>query len=327
MKRRTFLLAVTAGSGTAYAAPWRGAVRDFGNIPGDRRLAQTRNSRKWFPTLKGIGKGRKALNWKYFEEVSGGPAAPHYQWANNFGEGDCVAQAAAFGCDVLAGTDILAKNEAEQWIAKASVEAIYWGGRVEIGKNVVRRAGMPGDWACRWLQEYGVLHRINYFEQGVDLTGYSPRRSNSRRHKGVPDALEPVAQEHPVKDWAVVTEWAEARDELYKGSVILMCGKWAPYKTRDKDGFVKLQTGWGAEEWNHCQVLIGMDDEFRRPGALMMNSHGATWIKGPKRHGQPDGSYWLDPDDLTRFFTHGNCYVMSNYTGHPTVLPRHHKFY
>jgi len=43
--------------------------------------------------------------------------------------------------------------------------------------------------------------------------------------------------------------------------------------------------------------ILGVDDNQKRPGVLIQNSWG-IWNGGPKRHNQPDGSFWVDADVL-----------------------------
>ena len=47
-------------------------------------------------------------------------------------------------------------------------------------------------------------------------------------------------------------------------------------------------------------AIIGVDADYRRPGVLVVNSWGRYWVDGPKRHDQPDGTFWCDADVLER---------------------------
>ena len=64
--------------------------------------------------------------------------------------------------------------------------------------------------------------------------------------------------------------------------------------------------------------LSAVDDAFKRPGTLCQNSWGPNWISGPKRHNQPDGSFWIDADVLEkRILSQGDSWAYSNFVGYP----------
>jgi hypothetical protein len=48
-----------------------------------------------------------------------------------------------------------------------------------------------------------------------------------------------------------------------------------------------------------------------------MNSWGADWISGPKRHDQPDGSFWVDADVAERMLRGQDSFAVSGYEGYP----------
>ena len=64
-------------------------------------------------------------------------------------------------------------------------------------------------------------------------------------------------------------------------------------------------------------LIIGMDDTGRRPGGLLLNSWGPDWISGPKRLGQPEGSFWVDADIIDRMLAQEDSFAPSSYFGYP----------
>ena len=61
--------------------------------------------------------------------------------------------------------------------------------------------------------------------------------------------------------------------------------------------------------------ILGVDDSYRRPGVLVQNSWG-KWNGGPKRNNQPDGSFWVDADEIERrILKTGDCWAYSGYDG------------
>jgi hypothetical protein len=270
-----------------------------------------------------------------------GELVPHVQTKDGVHEGDCIGQGVGLGVDVLAACDKYMQFEPEEWVAKSSVEMIYAGSRNEIGAGrLAGKAGSYGKWAVKYLKEYGVLHRIPYKvgEFELDLTGYHPSRSKRFRDLGVPDELEGIAREHPVKNYTKILDWRTAFDALYMGQPIILCSSYAFHDVRDKDGFAKPYLGsqrWKKtfgrrgywvnyrKRWYHCILLAGFKDD-ERPGGLLINSWGPDWITGPRTFGQPEGSFWVDAEYLDLMFNEwDSCFALSAYVGHPQKMLNH----
>jgi hypothetical protein len=66
-------------------------------------------------------------------------------------------------------------------------------------------------------------------------------------------------------------------------------------------------------------VLLGVDDEYRRPGALAVNSWGKSWVSGPTRYNQPAGSFWIDAATVDAAMKQGDSIALSGYVGYPQV--------
>ena len=65
-------------------------------------------------------------------------------------------------------------------------------------------------------------------------------------------------------------------------------------------------------------AIIGVDDDYRRPGVLVVNSWGRHWVDGPKRHDQPDGTFWCDADVLERqILREQDSWAFGDYEGFP----------
>jgi len=61
----------------------------------------------------------------------------------------------------------------------------------------------------------------------------------------------------------------------------------------------------------------GVDDSGRRPGICNQNSWGRSYHYGPKRHNQPDGSFWIDADNADKMCRNGDAWAISNFKGFP----------
>jgi hypothetical protein len=289
----------------------------FGAIQPDRPTKRIQFGQA-FRKLAGSGEGKKAHLWKLLEQVTGEPLVPHRQP----GEGDCVGQTFALCADLLAAADIHMRHEPEKWIAKASVEAIYGGSRVQIGGLRSWSDGSQGEWAVKFLNEYGVLHRIEYEDD--DLRGYDHRRSNQYGRNGVSEDLLRIAQEHPCATYTHIKTWAQARDALYMGQPIGLCSTYAFSNKRNSNGFAKQYTGRRRKTWFHAMCLAGYDETTSKPGGLIQNSWGPDWISGPKRFDQPEGSFWATPQEIERMLQDwDDCFAISSYLGHPERTINH----
>ncbi len=268
--------------------------------------------RQRLDSIKGTGKGKKVLLYKLFEQVTGRPLVPHYQQI-----GDCVGMAYGLGVDVLTAVQMLMHSKSEQWVTKSATEIIYAGARIEVGKGLLKKDGSYGTWAAEFIREWGVLLRQPYLDGEFDFTIYDGNKARALGQssgKGVPDALEPLCKLHPVKTCALVNSWEECRDAVANGYPVPMCSNIGFTTKRDRDGFLRR----GRRPWYHAMVIIGVDDEYRRAGGLIQNSWGGDiWVSGPKRHEQPDGSFWCDAATIDAAMKQGDSIALSGYVGYP----------
>lgn len=335
MDRRDFLK-YTAAAGSSLLVPSIGhcgnkKVVYSGWIPNPKVADQfIRQSRSPFfaqqaPKIIGSGKGRIVLLYKYLEKALGGEIIPHTQYdpETKRGVGDCVGQAYGMAVDILGATQIYGTGKNERWVAKASTEAIYAGSRYEIGVNehgarkLLLADGTNGIYTCEFLQSYGVLVRKKYGD--IDLTEYSVDRAKDWGKNGVPDELESIAKQHPVRSYALVRNYEDVRDSIANGYPVVFCSSLGfeeckqcnPGGLRDAEGFLK-QCG----TWFHAFAGIGMDDTDR-PGVLAINSWGSHWSGGPKRHKQPDGSFWIEAQDVDALCESNDSFAISNFVGFP----------
>jgi hypothetical protein len=207
--------------------------------------------------------------------------------------------------------------------ALCASEVIYAGSRVEIGGGKIWGDGSVGAWAAQYVSQYGTLIRGVYGQW--DLTHEDDRIATSwgRRGQGVPDALEPLVKEHPIKTASLVQSYEEARDAIVNGYPVTVCSTVGFRMQRDSDGFAAA-----GPTWPHCMVFVAVDDAFRRPGLLCQNSWGPNWISGPKRHDQPEGSFWVDAETCNRMLSGrsmggADSFAVSGYVGYPAQKLSH----
>lgn len=265
--------------------------------------------------LQDSGKGKLSLLYLALKAVTGS----YGYWEQNTQTiGDCVSHGCANAIDVLTCVEIQA-GEAEKFVAPAATEPGYAGSRHEVGHDQLGSAdGSVGAWGAIWFRDWGNLIRKQYAAGGrmYDLSTYSGSKARQwgAPGVGVPDALEPIAREHPVRTVSLVHSYEDVRDANANGYPVTIASMQGFTSMRDEEGFAAP-----SGSWPHQMVIWATDDEFRRPGCLIMNSWGPGWISGPKRHEQPDGSFWVDADVIDRMVRQfgGDSWAFSQYEGFP----------
>jgi hypothetical protein len=257
--------------------------------------------------IRDSGKGKVVLLHKALIQVMG-RFPVHEQTI-----GDCVSHGWGLGIDVLKAVQIAA-GAREEFTGETATEIVYAASRVEVGGGRLGNGdGSIGAWAAQAVSEtVGTLVRGKYGD--LDLTEYSGATAKKlgRRGAGVPDDLEPQAREHPVKTTSLVRTYEELRDAIANGYPVPPCSNRGFASRRDEKGFAKPSGSWA-----HCMLFLAVDDEDGRPGVLCQNSWGDNWISGPKRHDQPDGSFWVDADVAERMLAEQDSFAMSGYVGFP----------
>ena len=109
-----------------------------------------------------------------------------------------------------------------------------------------------------------------------------------------------------------VRTYEEARDAIANGYPMPVSSSRGFQSKRDKDGFARPEG-----EWMHCMCFLAVDDAYKRPGLLCVNSWDETWISGPKRHDQPEGTFWVDAEVADGMLRQGDSFAISGYSGYP----------
>jgi hypothetical protein len=219
--------------------------------------------------------------------------------------GCCVACGAALACDVLMAIDTV-RNASGNPTSRTDVHTIYWGSRVEIGKNRIQGEGSVGVWACEYLKTYGALPQKKYPE--VDLSKFSPSLCCSQQsYKGVPDTLEPTARQHPVKTYAQVKSFDEAVYALAEGFPITIASSQGFRMELDANGF-----GRPSGTWNHQQCIVAYELE-PTPCLWIANSWDACYRGGPP--GWCPAVMKVDKRTVDRMLKEGDSWALSQFEG------------
>jgi hypothetical protein len=320
MLSRRKMLAVGAGALTglalrdALADPRRPIHGGWLNLDESRLEFLRANARPYLgdhgKAIKGDGRNKQISLIKHYERVTKKKFQPNFQEI-----GDCCGEAGTMGAQVLAATQIDLHKKNEEWKGPFSVEFTYASSRVEVGGGRIRRVdGSTGAWTSESMRRIGLLRREKYGQ--YDLRNYRPDlgRAWGRSGVGVPDELEKIAKEHPIKTVALVSSWDEACDCIANGFPVLLCSSVGYNQKTDKDGFLRHM----GIIWYHAMLLAGIDTVSRRQGGLIVNSWGTDWLSGPQHAlGTPAGCFWADAQNIEAAIREGDSFALSNFAGFP----------
>ena len=241
------------------------------------------------------------------------PAQP-YPNVNQRDVGCCVGAGFKHASDALQAIQIVGGKPGE--FRPASVEAIYGGSRVEVGGGRLSGDGSVGAWAAKYLKNYGVLPMQRYPLTGspvvADLTTFSPAKAREWGRTGVPNSLEALAREHPVKGIAQVRTWEECRKALTQGYPVTVCSDQGFTMKRDANAFCSPQGSWA-----HCMCILGVRGGTR-PGGFVLNSWGDQAHTGPVYPASmPLAGFWADASVIDRMLSQGDSYALSEAVGFP----------
>ena len=248
------------------------------------------------------------LLWRAVRKVNA-RAPPWYPNIDQGSVGDCVGAGTKHAVDALQAVQIASGKRAE-W-KPVSLEVIYAGSRVEVGGGRIRGDGSVGAWAAKWVSQWGVIPMEKIGD--YDLSTYSQSRARSWGRSGVPNDLEPVAREHPVKGAALVTSWQDVDRAVRQGYPVIVCSDQGFRMERDRDGFCSPRG-----TWPHCMAVIGVRGG-RRPGAFILNSWGDKAHTGPTYPDDaPVAGFWADADTISGMVRQGDSFALSDVTGFPS---------
>jgi len=249
--------------------------------------------------LYGSGEGKLSLPFKSLQKFDPGFGPLERQTT-----GDCVSHATRNAIDITRAVEIDIKGEPEAFIARGATEGIYQ----SRGHN---GQGMSCSTAARYAnQRGGILLRKDY--GSIDLSRYN---STLGANKKIPnDIYITEADKHRVNSISMITTVEAARDALANGYSISVCSNVGFSSRRDKYGIAKRGSGW-----NHAMAWIACDDTrevYKETLFLVQNSWG-KWNSGPKKCGQPDGSFWIREGDARNMLSQSGSWVFSDVDGFP----------
>lgn len=250
--------------------------------------------------LYGTGEGKLALLYKSVQKFD-----PTFGAHERQVTGDCVSHSTRNAVDVTRSHEIIG-GDREEFIARSATEAIY-GSRGHSGQ------GMSCSVAARFVhQNGGILLRKDY--GFVDLSKYDGMLGAGWGRRGVPDDVVKEGQKHQVTTISNIRTVEEARDAIANGYAISVCSGYGFSSRRDQHGIAKRSGGW-----SHAMAWVAMDDtrEILNETLFLVQNSWGVWNGGPKRHDQPDGSFWIREKDARGMLSGGGAWVFSDVDGFP----------
>lgn len=230
---------------------------------------------------------------------------------------DCTSFALARAAQDLILVEVAERGDGEVWPGhEVATEPIYGGGRVEIGGRRIRGNGLVVSWGAKWLQEYGVLLRKDY--RSVDLSTYSGSRAKSWGESGVPNEIEPIARENPVKDWTVIQSGPDIIAAAAGRFPIATGSNYGFTETRDENGFCYPSGSWAhAMAWRGYVIVKG-----NRPAVPIQQS----WKNSPRGNDLvklesgreiklPFGVFLVDMEHCERMAARGDAVALTGVRG------------
>ena len=226
--------------------------------------------------------------------------------------GDCVSHAVRNAIDITRSVEI-DQGELESFITRGATEAIY-GSRGHVGQ------GMHCSKAARFVHANGgILLRQKYPTLFLEFSVYDSEIGIKWGRRGVPDNVKEEAKKHQVKTVSLVATVEEARDALSNGYALAVCSNQGFSSQRNKYGIAKP-----SGTWHHAMCWCACDDtrEIHNETLFLVANSWGLWNSGPKRHEQPDGSFWIREKVARSMLGQRGAWAFSNVDGFPArTLP------
>jgi hypothetical protein len=245
--------------------------------------------------------------WDFAKQVTGDNLPPRNQGQ----VGSCVA----FGCCSAVEYTMcveIAEGQLEEFKPLVQ-EVVYGGSRVEIGNGGLRGDGSIGAWAASFVRKYGVLNRGVFLDGKYDLTKYSESLCRQWGATGVPNDLEPLVKEHPVKATTKVSDWTSAKKALAQGYAISVASNQGFTTSRDKNGICRP-----SGVWNHQLSCIGYATIESQEYGFILNSWGLYMGTNNIGPGNPSpAGFYAHSSVIDRMLKQGDSFCYSGVEGFP----------
>lgn len=226
--------------------------------------------------------------------------------------GDCVSFGAKNATEYLQCCEILMKGDREKF-RPVFPPYLYGTGRVFIGRGQLDgEDGSLGSWMADAVIKYGVLasdeSNVPQYEGRVAKKwGDTP---------GPPDEFVNIGKTHPIKSAARINNWEELVTAICNGYPCTVASNQGFEMEAGNDGFHDASGQWG-----HQMCIVGVDDEYSQPYAIIVNSWGDAHgrLKDFNTNEElPIGVLRAKKNIIQRMINSGEVFAYSNFLGFPT---------
>jgi len=191
-------------------------------------------------------------------------------WAQR--AGSCVAEGAGSACNYLACTNIALLNKSEKF-RRSYVPYHYGTMRVFIGAKYGVNFGFNDDGGIGSFMAEAVKEYGNLFADTPGVEPYQGEADIARRwgyRPGPKKEFITEAKKYLVKTTARITNWEQLVEAVTNGYPCTIASMLSFQMNPNSAGFHE-QT---SEGWAHQMCIIGIDDEWKDPYVLILNSWG-----------------------------------------------------
>lgn len=259
-----------------------------------------------FNIVGGVGEPLKKLFlWEYTRKLLGGDTKNYPQAI-----GDCVSMGLKNAIEYLECVEIILKKDQEIF-RPVFPPYIYGASRVLVGNGQLgNEDGSTGAWGATAVIRYGVLA-----SDEPNVPPYSGEVAKQWGRVGPPKYTLDIGKKYPIKSAARIKNWDDAVASVTNGYPLTIASNQGFEMKPGPNGFHKV-----SGSWPHQMVVIGIDTEYQRPYAIILNSwanvHGILkcFYTGNEL---PIGCLRVDKDVFVSMMRSGECYGISNFIGFP----------
>lgn len=255
-----------------------------------------------FPELVDFGKGKVSLPYKFALAME-----PEYGRYEAQTTGDCVSHGIRNAGMIDYCAD--AYMGETKYLGRLATENIYGmrghGGQGADPNRLSIYVGPDGSGGYLLRRAYEVAGTNNR----VDLSKYNSSIGHNWGPTGTPQWLNQIAATNKALRVFQCQTTAEARDAIAAGFGIGAASNYGFSSQRNADGLSEQQGSW-----SHEMSFTGFDDsdwchqKYGGGSPLVIQSWG-LWNSGPKRHEQPDGSFWIRPAVAESYARQGGLFA------------------
>jgi hypothetical protein len=228
--------------------------------------------------------------------------------------GDCVSFGAKNATEIVTCCDIVIRGLREKF-RPVFPPYFYGTGRIYVGGGQMgNQDGSSGAWMAEAVMKYGCL-----FADETEVPTYS---GSVAKQWGGPggsrylDKFKSTAQKYLIKSAAKINDWNDLVTAVCNGYPCTVASNQGFAMEAGSDGFHTAQG-----QWAHQMCIIGVDDEYSTPYALILNNwgdvHGHLKSFDKPDEDLPVGVIRAKKSVIERMIAAGETFAYSQFDGFP----------